>query len=290
MTAGGTTAPGTREGFVSVDGVRLEWRRVGAAPDTGPVLVLLHEGLGCVGLWRDLPERLAAATGFGVFAWSRRGYGRSDPVPLPRPPDYHAIEAERVLPRVLDAIDLRCGMLVGHSDGATIAALHAARVADPRIRGIVLIAPHFFLEDVTLEGIRRAREAFVRGDLRPRLARWHGANVDCAFRGWSETWLSPEFRSFDIRDEIARIRVPVLVVQSEYDPYATLAQVDVVRARARVPVETLVLPGTSHAPHIDRAAAVTDAITAFARRCLRPDGAPAGDRGGRPSGGTCRGE
>ncbi len=290
MAAGAMMASDAHEGFLSVDGVRLEWRRVGPGPDTAPVLVLLHEGLGCVALWRDIPERLAVTTGCGVFAWSRRGYGRSDPVPLPRPPDYHAIEAEHVLPRVLDAIGLRCGMLVGHSDGATIAALHAARVGDPRIRGIVLIAPHFFVEDVTLEGIRRAREAFVRGDLRPRLARWHGANVDGAFRGWCETWLSPEFRSFDIRDEIARIRVPLLVVQSACDPYATLAQVEVVRARARVPVATLVLPGRSHAPHIDRAAAVCDAIAEFARRCLRPDAAPAFDRGGMATGGTSCGE
>lgn len=270
-------------GFVMIDGVRLESRHVGPPPGAAPTLVLLHEGLGCVGLWGDLPDRLVAATGFGVFAYSRQGYGRSDPVPLPRPLDYHAIEAVQVLPRLLDAIGFRAGILVGHSDGATIAALHAARMADPRVRGIVLIAPHFFLEPETVEGIRRAHERFYSGDLRLRLARWHGANVDGAFHGWCDSWLSPAFAAFDIRPEIAGIGVPLLVVQSERDPYATLAQVEAVVIGARVPVKTLILPGTSHAPHIGPDSPVVGAIAAFARRCLggwrrRDDSADATDR------------
>lgn len=158
---------------IVIGSTRLECRFLGPPPEDAPTLVLLHEGLGSLGLWRDFPEKLQAATGLGVFAYSRAGYGSSDPDPLPWPLDYMERHAVRVLPQVLDAIGFRRGLLVGHSDGASIAALYAGTVSDPRVQGCVLMAPHFFIEQVCLDAIAAAKHAYEQGDLTPRLARHH---------------------------------------------------------------------------------------------------------------------
>ncbi|MFW6345192.1 MAG: alpha/beta fold hydrolase, partial [Halomonas sp.] len=156
--------------YLEADGKRLEYRCWGPGPEEAPTIVLLHEGLGCLVLWRDMPERLAARTGWGVMAYSRAGYGQSDPAELPRPLDYMTREAHEVLPQVLDAVGCRRGILMGHSDGATIAAEYAGGVEDFRVRGIVLMAPHFFTEEMGLAEIARARAAFEEGDLKARMA------------------------------------------------------------------------------------------------------------------------
>lgn len=248
---------------------------LGPSPDAAPTLVLLHEGLGCVGLWRDFPDRLAAATGLGVFAYSRAGYGDSSPVPLPRTGRYLHEEADEVLPAVLDAIGLRTGVLVGHSDGASIAALHLGRRRDRRVRGAVLIAPHFVVEDVTIAGIREARRAYESGGLRERLARWH-ADVDVAFRGWCDTWLEPGFRSWDIRDDLPSIAVPVHVIQGEADEYATLRQVEIAQLCGGQTTST-VLAGIGHSPHREAADATLDIVASFVAAALaRPLDAPPG--------------
>ena len=141
---------------LEIDGVRLECRWIGPPPDSAPTIVMLHEGLGCLALWRDFPDRLADATGCGVFVYSRQGYGASDPVPLPRPLTYMEDEARQVLPKLLDAIGFRRGVLLGHSDGASIAAIYAGGIEDHRVRGLVLYAPHFFVEDISVESIAAA--------------------------------------------------------------------------------------------------------------------------------------
>ncbi len=260
-----TAFPWKSADFLEIDGVRLETACLGPPPEHAPTIVLLHEGLGCVALWRDVPQRLAEATGFGVFVYSRRGYGRSAPVPLPRPLDYMTQEATGALPRVLDAIGVARVMLVGHSDGASIAAIYAGAFADPRLRGLALIAPHFFAEAQGLLAIRAAERAFAEGDLRPRLAKYH-EDVEGAFYGWKRAWLDPGFERWNIADAIEGWRVPALVVQGDDDPYGTLAQVDAISARARVPVETLLLPGCGHAPQFERAEATLAALAGF---CLR---------------------
>ena len=178
------------EGRLTVGGLGLEYICLGPAPDDAPTIVMLHEGLGSVELWRDVPQRLADATGYGVFAYSRGGYGRSEPVSLPRPLDYMAREAEEVLPHVLDQMGIRKAVLLGHSDGATIAAIYAGSAGDMRVRGQILIAPHFFHEASGLAAIAEAREAFKAGELREKLAKYHD-NVDVAFLGWAEAWLDP---------------------------------------------------------------------------------------------------
>ena len=157
-------------------------------------------------------------------------------------------EARDVLPRVLDAIALKRGILLGHSDGASIAAIYAGSVADHRIRGIVLIAPHFFAEDFGIAEIARIHEAYETGDLRGRLARWH-ENPDNAFYGWSGAWLDPAFRSWDITEELAYIRVPILIVQGERDQYGTVRQIELAHQECSCPVEVALMPGVGHAPH-----------------------------------------
>jgi pimeloyl-ACP methyl ester carboxylesterase len=236
---------------LDIDGVALEGRCFGPAPDSAPTVVLLHEGLGCAALWRDFPARLAAASGYGVFAWSRRGYGQSDPAVLPRPLDYMTREALDVLPKVLDAIGFRAGVLVGHSDGASIAAIHGGSVQDHRVRGLVLMAPHFFTEPMGLASIAKAREAYATGDLRARLGKYH-KDVDNAFRGWNDAWLDPAFKSWNIEEVIAYIRVPVLAIQGVDDQYGTRAQIAALETQSYNPVDVAMLDACGHAPHVEQ--------------------------------------
>lgn len=249
-------------GHIEAGGKRLEIACHGPPPDEAPTLVMLHEGLGCVALWRDVPARLAEATGWGVFAYSRQGYGDSDPADLPLPIDYMTREAVDVLPDVLDAIGVRGGVLLGHSDGASIAAIHAGTVQDARVHGVVLIAPHFFTEPDGLAAITAARAAYEGGDLRARLARYH-RHVDCAFRGWNDSWLNPDFQVWNIEQVLDTLRVPVLAVQGDADPYGTLAQIEVIERRCPAPVRRLILPGCAHAPHLEAGAEVLTAIARF---------------------------
>ncbi len=255
-------------GYLDLDPMRLEYRMIGPRPDAAPTIVLLHEGLGCVDLWGGFPEQIAAATGAGVFAYSRQGYGRSSPGPLPRGVRFMHEEACEVLPRVLDAIGFQRGLLLGHSDGGSIATIYAGSVQDHRVRGLVLIAPHFFAEEMGLAEIARARENYLAGKLREKLKHWH-TDVDCAFRTWSEPWLSPEFRYWDITDALGYIRVPILIVQGENDQYGTLRQIEVAQRECFCPVQATVLPGIRHIPHREAPDATLHTIADFTNRLLR---------------------
>ncbi len=225
-------------------------------------MVLLHEGLGCIDLWRDVPERLAAMTEWGVFAYSRFGYGQSDPAPLPWPMTYMHDEALTVLPRVLDAAGIERAVLVGHSDGGSIAAIHAGATRDPRLLGVVTLAAHFFVEPMNLAAIERISATYATGDLRARLGRYH-RDVDNAFHGWSGAWLDPAFRAFDICAYLSRIAVPILALQGEDDPYGTEAQLRAVHDHVRVAAETRLIPGARHAPHLEAQMPTLSAITSF---------------------------
>jgi pimeloyl-ACP methyl ester carboxylesterase len=255
-------------GFISVGDVRLEYRMIGPRPDAAPTIVMLHEGLGSVTTWGDFPQKLAEKTGAGVFVYSRAGYGKSSTITLPRPLDYMQREATGVLPKLLDAIGFRRGILLGHSDGATIAAWYAGSVQDHRVRGLVLMAPHFFMEATNIAEIRNTIATYETTELRAKLARHH-ADVDATFRGWSGAWLDPGFADFDTTEALAYIRVPVLVVQGAADPYGTLAQVRVVEEECYCPVETLVLPGVGHAPHREQPDRTLETIASFADQIFR---------------------
>ncbi len=246
---------------VVADGKRLEAVAYGPPPGKAPTIVMLHEGLGCVELWRDFPAKLAAATGWGAFAYSRAGYGRSDPVDLPRPLDYMTREARFSLPTVLEAIRFQRGILLGHSDGASIAAIYAGEYSDERVKGLVLIAPHVFAEE-GLASIAEAKRVYETGDLRAKLARYH-AHVDSAFLGWNGAWLDPGFKAWNIEDAIGRWRVPALLIQGADDQYGTLAQIRAIEARSPAPVASLILDACRHSPQIDQPQATLDAIVGF---------------------------
>lgn len=252
--------------FVELSGGPVEYRWFGRPISDAdePVVVLLHEGLGCVDLWRDFPDRLAQTLDRRVFAYSRYGYGRSAPCLLPRPVSYMHDEGETVLPELLAALRIGPHLLVGHSDGGSIALACAALAPRPGLAGVVTMAAHIFAEPISIESIARARQAYETGKLREALARHHGDNVDCAFRGWADAWLSEPFRDWSMVDLLPRIQAPCLVIQGEDDEYGTAKQVEGIAAGVSGGVETLMLPGCGHSPQRDRPDEVLAAIRRFA--------------------------
>ena len=224
--------------------------------------------------------KLAAATGWGVFAYSRAGYGRSDPVDLPRPLDYMTREARFSLPTVLEAIRFQHGTLLGHSDGASIAAIYAGERFDDRVKVLVLIAPHVFAEAPGLASIAEARRAYQAGDLRAKLAKYH-AHVDGAFCGWNGAWLDPGFKAWNIEDFVGRWRVPALLIQGAEDQYGTLEQIRAIEARSRAPVASLILDACRHSPQIDQPQATVSSIVQFCAEVGKA-AAPGGSSKSRP--------
>lgn len=252
-------------GFLQIGAQRIEYLFAPPQSADAPMIVLLHEGLGCAALWGDFPSQLHQATGAGVFAYSRAGYGASSPVNLPRPLTYMHDEALAILPQLLDAIDFKRGILVGHSDGASIATIYAGGRADHRVRGVCLIAPHFVVEDVSIAAIAQAKQAYETTDMKARLARWH-SDPDNAFRGWNDAWLDPAFRSWDISEYLAHIRVPVQIIQGSDDQYGTLRQIEIAQAECYCPADAEILPGVKHAPHREAAEKTVALIADFYNR------------------------
>lgn len=243
---------------VTVAGRRLEVQDLPGTPDRGPI-VLLHEGLGSVSLWREFPTALQRATGRRTVAFSRFGHGRSEPSPWPTDHlGFHHREARDTLPEMLSALGLEAPLLLGHSDGASIALIHAAQHA---VAGVVAIAPHVFVEPITLAGIR-ATQARYGSELRDRLARYHH-DVDATFAGWSEMWLDPEFARWDLEADLTTLTAPLLLIQGAADPYGTSAQLDRIERFARGPVTRLEPPG-GHSPHLEQPDEIVAAVADFA--------------------------
>jgi pimeloyl-ACP methyl ester carboxylesterase len=255
-------------GTLRIGASDLEYRMIGPMPADAPTIIMLHEGLGSAALWGDFPDRLAAATGFGVLVYSRAGYGASSPVTLPRPLDYMHVEALEVLPGLLDAIGFRRGLLLGHSDGASIAAIYAGGVQDHRVQGVVMIAPHFIVEDISVASIAEIKIAFETTDLKSKLQRWH-SDVDNAFYGWNSAWLDPAFRGWDISEYLAYIRVPVAILQGADDRYGTIRQIEIAQQECYCPVDVTIMAGAGHSPHREAAGATLEAILEFANAVLQ---------------------
>ena len=234
----------------------LEYQWVGSDDASRPVVVFLHEGLGSVAMWKDFPQRFCDEHRLRGLVYSRYGYGKSTPRLANErwAPDFMHRQAREVLPALLDALGIERPWLFGHSDGGSIALLHAASFAE-YLRGVIVLAPHIFVEDISVTSIAAAREAYLSQGLRERLARYH-ADVDSAFRGWNDIWLDPAFRDWNIEAELARISCPVLAVQGEDDEYGTLEQVYGI-ARKAPQTEVLVLPQCGHSPHRDQPAALS---------------------------------
>ena len=247
-------------GFVALDWrgrrLSLEVQWVGDDDSTLPVMVFLHEGLGSVAMWKDFPQQFCERHGLRGLVYSRYGYGNSTPRPADErwEPDFMHRQAYEVLPALLAALGIERPWLFGHSDGGSIALLHAARFAE-NLRGVIVLAPHIFVEDISVASIRLARDAYLSDGLRERLARYH-ADVDSAFWGWNDIWLDPAFRDWSIEAELAGIRCPVLAVQGADDEYGTLEQIDGI-ARKAPQTRTLVLQQCGHSPHRDQPEALS---------------------------------
>lgn len=255
-----------RMNLIDINGVGLEVVHIAGARAKAPV-VFLHEGLGSAAMWREWPASICNRTGRAGVVYSRRGYGRSAAVPDVRgagrlKPDYMHREALEVLPALLGRLGIGRPVLLGHSDGGTIALLHAAA---HEVAACVVMAPHVIVEDVSISSIAKAREAWEAGDLRARLSRYH-ADVDCAFWQWNDVWLGSEFRGYDIRDECARIASPLLAIQGVDDPYGTMAQIDEI-ARRVPKAATLKIAGCGHSPHRDKPEVLDPVIAGFLESC-----------------------
>lgn len=247
--------------FAVIDGRRLEYRTIPGTADR-PTLVFLHEGLGCAALWRDFPDKVARRLGWPALVYSRLGYGRSDGLGGKRNVDFMHREAIDVLPALLRALRIDRSLLIGHSDGASIALIHAAQTP-AAIAGLVLMAPHVFVEAVTVTSIARIAERYETTDLRQRLAHYH-AHVDDAFRGWADIWLSPSFRTWSLGAEVAALATPALLIQGEDDEYGSLSQLDAFAAASRARISRLVLRDCGHAAFRDQEKPVIEAIATFA--------------------------
>jgi pimeloyl-ACP methyl ester carboxylesterase len=245
---------------LNCEGRQIEYRFVQPAAAAGLDLVMLHEGLGSVSMWRDFPEHLARATGCRTLVYSRHGYGRSSPLDGPRRVDYMHEEARVRLPAILKQLGIREPVLFGHSDGASIALIHAA-ARESEVAGIIALAPHVKVEDLTVGSIGAAKTAYLETDLRARLSRHH-ADVDSAFRGWNRIWLDPAFRGWNIEGLLPAIRCPILAIQGEDDEYGTLEQIASI-SRGAPHAKSLALPGCRHSPHRDQPQAVLAAAKEF---------------------------
>jgi len=250
--------------FIAVRGHRLEYEQIAGTRAGAPTLVFLHEGLGSLSLWKEFPADLAAATGAAALVYSRYGYGNSDPIAARRDVDYMHTEALESLPELLGALGIANPILIGHSDGASIALIHAGTGRWP-VRALVLEAPHVFVEDLTVESIEAAREVYRSTDLKQRLARYH-ADPDNAFWGWNDIWLDPAFRRWNIEASLPGVTCPVLAIQGADDEYGTLAQLDAIERGLRGPFERLVLAQCKHSPHRDQPRATLEAIAQFIAR------------------------
>jgi pimeloyl-ACP methyl ester carboxylesterase len=248
---------------LNVNGSYLEYRWIGRPKPGQPTLVFLHEGLGCVDLWKDFPDKLSYATGFSAFVYSRKGYGGSESHEQPRSLDFMHIEGINVLPMVFDIAGIESAILIGHSDGASIAIIHTGYSDDNRIVGLILEAPHLFVEQKTIIGIRHTKKVYEQGNLRERLKRYHGDNVDSAFHGWVEAWLNPEFESWNIEEYVPRISVPIMAVQGCADEYGTNAHIESLKGLLPGTIKIVELPDCGHSPHIDKAQDTLEAMTKF---------------------------
>ena len=255
---------------VTAGGHRLRVQRIfpaGRDDGAGPTLVFLHEGLGSIGQWKGFPSKLCRALGLPAIVYDRWGYGASDPLVLPRPRDYLQQEAEKALPDVLAACGVERPVLIGHSDGGTIALLFAAAFPE-RPLACITEAAHVFVEALSIDGIRQAVAHWQSSDFPMRLARYHGDQAETVFRGWSETWLRPDFRDWNMVAALPAITCPLLAIQGVGDHYGSPLQVETIVTRSAGPAEALMLPACGHSPHHEAEAATLQAMADFTRRFL----------------------
>lgn len=251
------------EQFIEVEGHRLHTRWIDDSGQHATPLVFLHEGLGSIDLWRDFPGEVVAGSGNSALVYSRYGHGWSDTLEQPRTPDYMHREAQAVLPSLLEAFDVELPILIGHSDGASISIIHAG--SGHPVAGLVLLAPHVFVESDGLASVRSVRASFPGSEMAEKMAKYH-TNAEATFRGWAEIWLNPAFRIWNIEEYLGGIHCPVLLIQCHDDEYGSSAQLNAIESGVSGPVERLILPGASHSAHLEHPEVVTARVTEFIER------------------------
>lgn len=245
--------------FLTVTGHRLEFQWFGEARGN-PTIVMLHEGLGSVAMWKEFPQRLSDITDHRVLAYSRYGYGKSDPLREKRDPEFMHVEALKTLPELLTVLSIRSPILFGHSDGASIALIHSG-AQHASVTSVIALAPHVFVEPISIDSIRAARATFINSDLRERLGRYHD-DPDSAFWGWNDIWLDLRFRDWNIEEYLPHIKCPVLAIQGTEDEYGTLEQIERVVLRAPH-ARRKILENCGHAPHWDQSEVLLEAVSEF---------------------------
>jgi pimeloyl-ACP methyl ester carboxylesterase len=253
---------GPTTSFVTASDYRLHLRQIEG--DGAPTLVFLHEGLGTIGVWGDVPDALCRATECPGLIYERPGYGASDPRPLPWPADVLEQEAEIVLPALLEALAIDRPLLIGHSDGGTIALLYAAAFPE-RVHAAITLAAHVVLDELTFAGVSALERSWEEGDLRSELERLHGSGADILFRAWSGLWLDPASRAWSILDRLSRITCPVLAIQGADDEYGLPAQLDAIVGGVAGPAERVLIPNCAHDPHHQARAVVLERVVGFVR-------------------------
>ena len=248
---------------IKINGLELDYVWHGPSPNEAATIIFLHEGLGCVEMWRDFPEQVAHKTGFGALVYSRAGYGKSDPISLPRPVTFMHREALEVLPALINAFAIKDPILLGHSDGGSIALIYAGSVQPIPAIALVLEAPHVFVEPLSIASIEKAKVEYEKGSLKSGLQRYHGDNLECAFRGWNDVWLNPEFLSWNIESFLPNISAPVLLIQGKNDQYGTQRQLESISAGCPGPVQTELLAECGHSPHRDQPQIVLELVSSF---------------------------
>ena len=247
---------------INLSGVELEVKWC-IGDDRNPTIIMLHEGLGCIGMWHDFPEQLCQLTEHPIFAYSRQGYGLSHPITVPRQLTYMHHEGLDVLPKLLKVADIKNHILLGHSDGGSIALINAGGNPQEELKAVITMAPHIFCEKLTLDSIKQSVPAFSHGKLRKALQKYHGKNVDCAFWGWNKAWLDPDFIHWNIEQYLPDISVPQLVIQGKDDPYGTTAQIEAITKGSKGKVTTRVLENCQHAPYKEQALRCLNDINEF---------------------------
>jgi len=253
----------TTRGLYEICGIELECKFIETVKTNSPTLVLLHEGLGSVALWKGFPEQLHKATGCPVLAYSRQGHGASAKAELPRPTKYMHHEGDVILPGVMDYFNITNTVLIGHSDGASIALIHAGSTQEQRIKALILLAPHVFVEDITIQSIQKAKYAFQNSDLPDKLAKYHELDIEHVFRGWNDIWLHPEFKDWNIEEYLPQINIPLLVIQGRQDQYGTMLQVEKILRQVHGLASCSIFENCQHSPHADQKDLTIKAITQY---------------------------
>jgi pimeloyl-ACP methyl ester carboxylesterase len=253
--------------YIKINGKNIESVWHGQAPDEAPTLIFLHEGLGSVSMWKDFPQKLSRQTGCGALVYSRFGYGKSEKCELPRPLNFMHKEGLEVLPEIIELCGIKKYILVGHSDGASIALIFAGSASANKLLGIVNEAPHVFCESITISSIQKLRENFNSGNLRERLNKHH-KDIDRTFNGWADVWLNNKFFKWNIESFLPRIKVPQLIIQGNDDEYGTLKQVETIVRHSVGSVKTCLLDNCGHSPHRDQQSKTLQVMTQFVRNLL----------------------